>query len=53
MKKFILIYDDLVYSFHTEKELTRYAEAYNIKDYTVALNYYEVENGETINSSKS
>lgn len=51
MKKFILIYDELVYSFNTEKELKQYAEAYNIKDYTVALNYYEVENGETNFSS--
>lgn len=46
MKKFILIYDDLVYSFKTQKELKQYVEAYNLKDYSVSLLYYEVENGE-------
>lgn len=51
MKKYILILDELVYSFDTERDLKAYCESYKIEDYTVALKYYEVENGETSYSS--
>ena len=51
MKKFILITEDLVYSFHTQAELQEYVSKYKITDYSISLLFLEVENGQTVYSN--